>query len=286
MGFLLCVQHWALRSRFDAFLSYLLNKPHEYYTVVPPPTSSVRGPPQLKMDVERAGLAPSHDPVFQALVPWIPPNNSRSSNSKPRRALPSRDPTVASFDDDYFQFILYCNPDVPVPASFEDPLTAELRCIIHNTPAHDNKTFAPYMLFSAINMRYRRNNPDRSLGSQHWDWEQLAMDLDVLPADADAMTIRRWTQRVKVSFLRVSYIMLLPRANYLTRPGRRKLAWTLSCMQSARRDVPIHTPLPYRDQTVRRKGPSKNGQACTRGRTSFTKHFTRIISSEFLKTAR
>lgn len=48
-------------------------------------------------------------------------------------------------------------------------------------------------------MRYRRNNADRVLESKDWDWEKLAMDLDVLPVDADPVTVKRWSQRVKVS---------------------------------------------------------------------------------------
>jgi hypothetical protein len=97
-----------------------------------------------------------------------------------KRALPPRDVTEDTIEDAYVAFILYCNPNVPVPADLSD-----LRRGFRNPPKSDGKSFSTYTLFELI--RKLENKVIKS-------WSQLALLLGVEPPNAEK---RQSTQKVQ-----------------------------------------------------------------------------------------
>ncbi|KAL8691285.1 MAG: hypothetical protein Q9218_003464 [Villophora microphyllina] len=96
------------------------------------------------------------------------------------RALPSVEITDESIDQAYVDFILYCNPSVPLNTD-----SAELKKGFRNPPMSDGKKFSPFTLYGLIS---RLENKDIKT------WVQLVVELGVELPDA---TKGQSTQKVQ-----------------------------------------------------------------------------------------
>ncbi|TAQ88637.1 hypothetical protein B7494_g3038 [Chlorociboria aeruginascens] len=134
-----------------------------------------------------------NDCATTAIQQMIPERrlNSTSPHSEPdrapRRSLPSREVTDDNFDDAYVDFIMHCNPSVPL-----DTDTSELRKSFRSPPKSDGKTFSSFALFELI----------RKLESKEIKtWAQLAIDLGVEPPALDkgqsAQKVQQYAVRLK-----------------------------------------------------------------------------------------
>lgn len=117
--------------------------------------------------------------------------NSNGSNQQPEhRDLPSREVTEENFDDTYADFIMYCNPSIPVDAD-----ATELKRIFRAPPKSDGKNFNTFTLFELI-----RKLELKEIKT----WAQLALDLGVEPPALDkgqsAQKVQQYAVRLKVSF--------------------------------------------------------------------------------------
>lgn len=113
-----------------------------------------------------------------------------TSDSGPEsRGLPSRDVSDGTFDDAYVEFIMYCNPTIPL-----DTDTAELKRIFRAPPKSDGKNFNTFTLFELI-----RKLELKEIKT----WAQLALDLGVEPPALDkgqsAQKVQQYAVRLKVS---------------------------------------------------------------------------------------
>ncbi|PGH17710.1 hypothetical protein AJ80_04718 [Polytolypa hystricis UAMH7299] len=110
-------------------------------------------------------------------------------------SLPSRDITDASIDGAYVNFILYCNPGVPVGTD-----TAELRRTFRVPPRSDGKSFSVFTLWQLIQKLDRKEIKT---------WTQLAMELGVEPPSVEkkqstqkvqqyAVRLKRWMRAMHV----------------------------------------------------------------------------------------
>jgi ARS binding protein 2 len=132
--------------------------------------------------------APTVSPRFsthqdtQKLLPAFTPND---------RHLPSIEVTDENLDDAYVQFILYCNPTVPLSTD-----SAELRRGFRQPPKSDGKTFNTYVLLELL-----RKFDNKEIKT----WGQLAMDLGVEPPNLEknqsVQKVQQYAVRLKVSFL-------------------------------------------------------------------------------------
>ena len=113
-----------------------------------------------------------------------------TANSNPSaRNLPAKEVTDSSIDDAYVQFIMYCNPSVPL-----DVDTAELRKGFRNPPKSDGKSFSPFRLYELISMLE---------GNEIKTWNQLVIDLGVdLPdvtKNQSSQKVQQYAVRLKVN---------------------------------------------------------------------------------------
>ena len=112
------------------------------------------------------------------------------SNAAPiQRNLPSRDVEDGTLDDAYVQFIMYCNPSVPL-----DVDTAELRKGFRNPPKSDGKSFSPFRLYELISKLEL---------AEIKTWNQLVIDLGVDLPDAaknqSSQKVQQYAVRLKVN---------------------------------------------------------------------------------------
>ena len=111
------------------------------------------------------------------------PNNSLSN-----RTLPSKEVSEDNFDDSYIDFIMYCNPSVPL-----DTNSAGLRQGFRSLPKSDGKSFGPFTLFLLIK---RLECKDLKT------WTQLCLELGVEAPDYDrgqsSQKIQQYAVRLKV----------------------------------------------------------------------------------------
>ena len=128
------------------------------------------------------------------------PIHPSNTNITAERSLPPRDINEASIDDAYVQFILYCNPSVPLGVD-----TTELRKGFSNPPKSDGKSFSPFTLYKLIS-RLELNDIKT--------WTQVVIELGVEPPDAtrnqSSQKVQQYAVRLKVSLDAIHYI--LPRS--------------------------------------------------------------------------
>ncbi|CZT42189.1 related to ars binding protein 2 [Rhynchosporium secalis] len=103
------------------------------------------------------------------------------------RSLPCLDVSDEGFDDAYVEFIMFCNPNVPLDAD-----TTELRRIFRAPPKSDGKNFDTFVLFELI----------RKLESKDIKtWAQLALELGVEPPALEkgqsAQKVQQYAVRLK-----------------------------------------------------------------------------------------
>ena len=105
-----------------------------------------------------------------------------------RPALPETGVTEATIEDAYVNFILYCNPAVPLTAD-----SAPLREAFRALPKSDGKTFRPFALFELI-----KQLENKELKT----WADLAVKLGVTPPDQvkgqSSQKIQQYAVRLKV----------------------------------------------------------------------------------------
>lgn len=115
-------------------------------------------------------------------------NAASTSVKTTRRSLPLKKVRAETIEDAYVQFILYCNPGVPLEAD-----TAVLREAFRIPPKSGGKTFSTYTLFELI--RQFQNKEIKT-------WAELALRLGVDPPDQDkgqsTQKIQQYAVRLKV----------------------------------------------------------------------------------------
>lgn len=110
------------------------------------------------------------------------------STETTRRSLPPKQVKAETIEDAYVQFILYCNPGVPLRAD-----TALLRETFRIPPKSGGKLFSTYTLFELI--KQFQNKEIKT-------WAELALRLGVDPPDQDkgqsTQKIQQYAVRLKV----------------------------------------------------------------------------------------
>lgn len=102
------------------------------------------------------------------------------------RTLPSKDVTDDTIDDAYVQFILYCNPSVPL-----DTDTTELRKVFRMPPRSDGKVFNMFNLMGLI---------EKYENKELKTWTKLAIKLGVEKTEkSSAQKVQQYAVRLKVS---------------------------------------------------------------------------------------
>jgi hypothetical protein len=130
--------------------------------------------------------SPSVSPRFSARSP-----TSQPQQLAPRypddRDPPSRDVSIATIDDAYATFILYCNPSFATSTD-----TTELVKLFRMPPKSDGNAFSSWMLFELI-----RKFEAKEIKT----WTQLALDLGVAPPDTDkgqsTQKVQQYSVRLK-----------------------------------------------------------------------------------------
>lgn len=106
----------------------------------------------------------------------------------PRLALPSRNVGAETIEDAYIQFILACNPGVPL-----DVDTSVLRETFQTPPKSGGKSFSTWTLFQLITQFQSKEIKT---------WGELALKLGVEPPDQEkgesSQKIQQYAVRLKV----------------------------------------------------------------------------------------
>ena len=122
------------------------------------------------------------------------PTFHHTHSGPPERGLPSRDVNDLSIDDAYIQFILYCNPSVPLEVD-----TTELRKGFRAPPKSDGKSFSPFTLYQLI---------ARLDAKVIKTWTELVIELGVSPPDVSknqsTQKVQQYAVRLKV-FMPILY---------------------------------------------------------------------------------
>lgn len=100
------------------------------------------------------------------------------------RSLPDKNVTDETLDDAYVEFILYCNPSVPLTCD-----TTELRKVFRQPPKSDGKTFNVYRLLQLIEKFERKDIKT---------WTKLAIELGVeRTPDSSVQKVQQYAVRLK-----------------------------------------------------------------------------------------
>ena len=116
------------------------------------------------------------------------PTFQHAHTGPPERGLPSKEANDLNIEDSYVQFIMYCNPSVPL-----DVDTAELRRGFRAPPKSDGKSFSPFTLYQLIT---RLESKDIKT------WTELVIELGVSPPDVSknqsTQKVQQYAVRLKV----------------------------------------------------------------------------------------
>jgi hypothetical protein len=153
----------------------------------------INGHPSQNLNNGRtmASAQNDHSEAMQQILPARPQPSPvpSSTGTLEHRSLPSQAVTDSNFDDAYVNFIMYCNPSIPLETD-----TNELRKIFRAPPKSDGKTFSTFTLFELI-----RKLEEKELKT----WAQLAIQLGVEPPALDkgqsAQKVQQYAVRLKVS---------------------------------------------------------------------------------------
>ena len=124
-------------------------------------------------------------------------DESDEASDDGQRTLPSRVVTEQNLDDAYIQFILYCNPSIPVSVD-----TTELKKGFRAPPRTDGKVFDTFALLRLI----------RRLDSQDLEtWSALVLELGVEPPDPakeqSTQKIQQFAVRLKVTQSPIDFVL-------------------------------------------------------------------------------
>ncbi|ROW10709.1 hypothetical protein VPNG_05144 [Cytospora leucostoma] len=125
----------------------------------------------------------------------LPASTVSTLSKAVRRSLPYRKVTAGTIDNAYVQFILYCNPGVPLETD-----TTALSEAFRVPPKSGGKSFSTYTLFELI--RQFQNKEIKT-------WAELALRLGVDPPDKDkgqstqkiqqyAVRLKRWMHSMHI----------------------------------------------------------------------------------------
>ena len=118
-------------------------------------------------------------------------DSSDGASDGGQRRLPSLNVTEQNIDESYAQFILYCNPSIPLTVD-----TTELKRGFQSPPRTDGKMFETFKLLGLI----------RRLDSQELEtWAALVLELGVEPPDPAK---EQSTQKVQQFAVRLKVISL------------------------------------------------------------------------------
>ncbi|KAL8856436.1 MAG: hypothetical protein Q9178_007006 [Gyalolechia marmorata] len=140
--------------------------------------------------------------------------NSPMTQETPDRALPSIEITDESIDQAYVDFILYCNPSIPL-----DTDSTELKKGFRSPPMSDGKKFNPFTLYGLIS---RLETKDIKT------WVQLVIELGAEHPDPSknqstqklqqyAVRLKRWLHAFHVDAF-FHYCLRIPNTYYTERP--------------------------------------------------------------------
>lgn len=118
-----------------------------------------------------------------------PPSSVSNASPKSlanRQSLPDKNVTSDSIEDAYVNFILYCNPGVPLETDAN-----ALKEAFRVPPKSDGNAFSTYVLFELIK---KLNTKELKT------WADLAMKLGVTPPDTgqSSQKIQQYAVRLKV----------------------------------------------------------------------------------------
>ena len=162
------------------------------------PTASMIDPNLESHRIQHPNLTTGYGQIqmqIQGNVPIQHPQNSGPSanfdptqGSSTERSLPSRQVDENSIDDAYAQYILYCNPTIPL-----DVDTTELKKGFRAPPKSDAKTFSPFTLYTLVSQLENKEIKT---------WTELVLKLGVEPPDAtknqSTQKVQQYAVRLKV----------------------------------------------------------------------------------------
>jgi hypothetical protein len=144
-------------------------------------------------------LTPSQSPGRQGsgsnhhhlLAPPTSLQTSVEMGHQNTRSLPSRDVTDQNFDDAYVNFIMYCNPSIPL-----DTDCIELRKIFRAPPKSDGKSFSTFALFELI-----RKFEAKEIKTLAQLVEDLGVEKPSIEKKQSAQKVQQYAVRLKVGLL-------------------------------------------------------------------------------------
>ena len=162
------------------------------------PTASMIDPNLENHRIQHPNLTTGYGQMtmqIQGNVPMPhPQNGGPSANFDPNqggsteRSLPSHQVDENSIDDAYAQYILYCNPTIPL-----DVDTTELKKGFRAPPKSDAKTFSPFTLYNLVTQLENKEIKT---------WTELVLKLGVEPPDAtknqSTQKVQQYAVRLKV----------------------------------------------------------------------------------------
>jgi len=142
--------------------------------------------PQAQANSSQQGSTPTQQSTASEA---LQANDARPQSSVAvTRTLPSPNIDATTIDDAYVQFIMYCNPTIPL-----DTDTAELRKGFRSMPKTDGNCFDTYTLFELIK---------RLEAKEIETWSALVIELGVEPPDPaknqSTQKVQQFAVRMKV----------------------------------------------------------------------------------------
>ena len=129
-----------------------------------------------------------HRPMQQQQTQLQQQAPQKLPKSSTERSLPPKDVNEESIDSAYLQFILFCNPSIPL-----DVDTDELKKGFHNPPRSDGNSFSPWTLFKLLQRLERKEIKT---------WAHLVIELGVEPPDLEknqsTQKVQQYAVRLKV----------------------------------------------------------------------------------------
>ena len=162
------------------------------------PTASMIDPNLENHRIQHPNLATGYGQIqmqIQGNVSMPHPQNNgpstdfnRTQGGSTERTLPSRQVDESTIDDAYAQYILYCNPTIPL-----DVDTTELKKGFRAPPKSDAKTFSPFTLYNLVSQLENKEIKT---------WTELVLKLGVEPPDTSknqsTQKVQQYAVRLKV----------------------------------------------------------------------------------------
>lgn len=162
------------------------------------PTASMIDPNLENHRIQHPNLAAGYGQIQMQIPSNVsmphPQNNgpstdfNRTQGGSAERTLPSRQVDESTIDDAYAQYILYCNPTIPL-----DVDTTELKKGFRAPPKSDTKTFSPFTLYNLVSQLENKEIKT---------WTELVLKLGVEPPDPtknqSTQKVQQYAVRLKV----------------------------------------------------------------------------------------